>query len=303
MSRFFQTLSLVFSEFLLCVFLLSSVAFGQQAVEDLNKLVDQKVDIRLTKDVYLVDAIVSSASEGKLPNSIRNLKVGFEGSRKIKNVSVGRVQEIYLAGYPLDVQYDRKNKCLVYSPEQRAARLEKEKLISDRLAVSRDRLWKPLTDAQQEKFMVSHRKFIEKVQRDTPSLRLEETDFFLFLTDLNDQDLAKYIGYLDAMYVELCKAFGLSPEKNIWCGKCVVVAFENEKQYLKFHRDHMDVEIATIRGTLGLCHQFGDGRVIFAGYQSAYTCSRNVARFCSPLSLQRPSSVLVERGNGRLVGG
>jgi len=209
MSRFFQTsrttrliftvgfFGSVFCALLLTGLFCSSVV-GQEAVEDLNQLVDQKVDIRLTKDVYFVDAIVTS-------------------------------------------------------------------VISERLSVTRDRLWKPLTDPEQEAFMVSHRKFIKKVQSDTPGLRLVETEFFLFLTDLNDKDLTGYIGYLDEMYVELCKAFGLSPEKNIWCGKCVVVAFETKVRYLRFEKVHMG--FASADGTQGLCHQFGDGRVIFAGYQ------------------------------------
>ena len=206
-----------FFEILFCASLLvalfSANAKGQEAVEDLKELLDKKVDIRLTKDAYIVDAVVTSFNEGKLPKSVKNLKVSLEGSKKSKNVSVARVKEIYLGGYPLDIQYDRKNKCLVHSPEQRAARLEQEKLISERLAVTRDRLWKPLTDAQQEKFMATHRKFIKKVQSDTPGLRLVETEFFLFLTDLNDKDLSGYIGYLDAMTLSFARRLGFHQKR------------------------------------------------------------------------------------------
>ena len=266
MTRFFRTSRILFC-MLLCAGWLafSAIVVAQQAVEDLNQLLDQKVDIRLKKDIYIVDATASEVDAGKLPNSIRSLKVSIEGSKKSKNVPVSRIQEIYLGGYPLDVQYDKKNKCLVHNAEQRTARLEKVKLVSERLSVKRNRLWRPVTEAQHEKFMESHRKFIEKVQYDTPGLRLVETKFFLFLTDLNDQDLSGYIGYLDAMYAELCKAFGLSPQKNIWCGKCVVVAFAKENRYLKFEANHMGNP--TAKGSQGLCHQYGDGRVIFAGYQ------------------------------------
>ena len=266
MTRFFRTSRILFC-MLLCAGWLafSAIVVAQQAVEDLNQLLDQKVDIRLKKDIYIVDATATEVDAGKLPNSIRSLKVSIEGSKKPKNVPVSRIQEIYLGGYPLDVQYDKKNKCLVHNAEQRTARLEKVKLVSERLSVKRNRLWRPVTEAQHEKFMESHRKFIEKVQYDTPGLRLVETKFFLFLTDLNDQDLSGYIGYLDAMYAELCKAFGLSPQKNIWCGKCVVVAFAKENRYLKFEANHMGNP--TAKGSQGLCHQYGDGRVIFAGYQ------------------------------------
>lgn len=266
MTRFFRTLRILLC-LLLCAGWLASTAvvLGQEAVEDLNQLLEQKVDVRLKKDLYIVDATVALVEEGKLPNSIKSLKVSVEGSKKPKNVPVSRIVEIYLGGYPLDVQYDKKNKSLVHNAEQRTTRLKKEKVVSERLSVKRDRLWRPLTEEQHKKFMESHRKFIEKVQYDTPGLRLVETKFFLFLTDLNDRDLSGYIGYLDAMYAELCKAFGLSPQKNIWCGKCVVVAFEKEFRYLKFEATHMGNPNA--RGTQGLCHQYSDGRVIFAGYQ------------------------------------
>lgn len=264
MSRLMRA-SKVLLFFLLCALAPSVIVVGQEAVEDLSQLLDQKVDIRLKKDLYIVGAIAAEVEEGKLPNSIKSLKVTVEGSKKPKNVPVSRVEEIYLGGYPLDVEYDKKNKSLVHNSEQRTARLKKEKLVSERLGVKGSRLWRPVTEAQHEKFMESHRKFIEKVQYDTPGLRLIETKFFLFLTDLNDQDLAGYIGYLDAMYAELCKAFGLSPQKNIWCGKCVVVAFAQEVRYLRFEANHMDNPAA--KGTQGLCHQYGDGRVIFAGFQ------------------------------------
>lgn len=248
-----------------CLIVGSANASGQEAVEDLNQLLDQKIDILLSRDLHVVDAVATSVTPGSLPNSIKNLKVSIAGSKKSKSVSASRVQEIYLGGYPLDVQYDKKNKCLVHNPENRTARLNREKLISERLAVNRHKLWKPVTEQEHEKFMASSREFIKKVQSDTPGLRLVETNFFLFLTDLNDRDLSGYIGYLDAMYVELCKAFGLSPLKNIWCGKCVVVAFEQENRYLRFEAVHMDNPSA--RGTQGLCHQYSDGRVIFAGFQ------------------------------------
>lgn len=251
--------------FCLCLQLGFADLNAQEAVEDLTQLLDQKIDILLTKDLHIVDALASSINPGKLPGSLKSLKVSIGGSKKSKSVVGSRIKEIYLGGYPLDVEYDKKNKCLIHNAEKRAARLEKEKAVSERLAVKRQKLWKPVTEAEHDRFIEMAQAFISKVQSDTPGLRLVETKFFLFLTDLNDKDLSGYIGYLDAMYVELCKAFGLSPQKNIWCGKCVVVAFETEARYLRFEAGHMDN--TTAKGSQGLCHQFSDGRVIFAGYQ------------------------------------
>lgn len=95
--------------------------------------------------------------------------------------------------------------------------------------------------------------------------RLVETEYFLFLTDLTPVEVDGYIAYLDAMYEELCKAFGLSPQRNIWAGKCVVIAFRAPQNYYQFEAAVMNNP--DTQGTQGLCHQSSNGTVIFAGYK------------------------------------
>ncbi|MEM7784909.1 MAG: hypothetical protein AAF623_16285 [Planctomycetota bacterium] len=237
-----------------------------QEITDLTSLVNQQIDIRLKDGSLLAFAEVKTAEAGKVEGSIRNLKVQFPDSQRVKSIPVSRVIELYLNDLPLDVSYDRKQRCLYHDIEKKLDRNEYIREVEARLAPNRDRFWKPLTDEEHEKFMIIHREFIKKTKSTLNHIpfREVETKFFVFLTDLTPAEVDGYIVYLDAMYEQLCKAFGLSPQKNIWCGKCVVVAFREKNDYLAFERALMNTDG---QGTQGLCHQYGDGKVIFAGFR------------------------------------
>jgi hypothetical protein len=236
-------------------------------VPGLLELVDQVVDLRLTDDSIIANAMVSEFKPGKLDNSLKSLKVVAAKSKRPVSVTASRIDEIFIRSVPLDVLYDKKNRCLVCSTEKKQDRLEHQRMVTERLSASRDRYWKPLTPDEQEAFMVEHRQFLANVSTSMPHIqfRLVETEFFLFYTNLPPAEVNGYIVYLDAMYQELCKAFGLSSEKNIWCGKCVVIAFGGAADYFQFETAVMaNPESA---GTQGMCHQSSDGNVIFAGYK------------------------------------
>ena len=141
------------------------------------------------------------------------------------------------------------------------------RVVEKRLTANRDQFWGRLSQEDHESFMEKHQQFLSKVKTTLPDLtfRLVETEYFLFFTDLEPAEVNGYIAYLDAMYKELCKAFGLSPDKNIWCGKCVVVAFNQRRDFLRFQGLVMKNDDAA--GAQGLCHQSRDGTVIFSGYK------------------------------------
>jgi len=135
-----------------------------------------------------------------------------------------------------------------------------------RLAEQRHRYWEPLSESAHAKFLDKHRKFVAKTKAALPDLNLHtvETKFYIFTTDLPPSEVNGYIVYLDTMYRTLCQAFGLSSEKNLWCGKCVVMAFGQKQTYLRFEKELMNTDA---EGSQGLCHQSSDGTVIFAGYK------------------------------------
>lgn len=127
-------------------------------------------------------------------------------------------------------------------------------------------LWPEPTADEQQAAMAEHREFLQKVANTFPTLplRLYETEYFLFFSDMPPGQVALYTPYLDTMYRELCKAFGIAPGTNIWRGKAVVVAFLTEAAYLSFEKAFYDINAL---GTHGMAHQRGDGNVVIGCFR------------------------------------
>ena len=233
----------------------------------LLSLTDKTIDIIYAdghRDAYLT---VAETTEGKTPEAVKLLSVTPRDSQRSIKINGAKIAEIILEDQPLDIVYDRKQRGLVFSPEKRIDRLSHEKEVRERLDGINHRIWPPLSDQEHEKLIESQREFLKSVEQQMPRLnfRYVETEYFLFFTDLTPDQVDGYIVSLDAMYRELCLAFGLSPQRNIWAGKCVVIAFQNKLDYLSFEAQIMGNSDAL--GTQGLCHQFGNGEVKFAGYR------------------------------------
>ena len=254
---------------LLCSYIASGYLSAQETVAEpkISDLVDKVIDVRLKDGSLIGNATVVTVAPGKVDDSIRSRKVRTPNSTRPTRLGASKIQEIYLNENPLDVTYDTKNRALVHSVEKMFDRKEHRRKVEERLTTNRDRYWEPLTEDDHKKFMKKHRLFLKKTETELPHIqfRLVETNYFLFFTNLPANEVDGYITYLDAMYREMCKAFGLSPDKNIWCGKCVVVAFGRRQDFWLFESKLMDTfDTADVQG---LCHQFGDGTVIFAGYK------------------------------------
>jgi len=212
---------------------------------------------------------VMKITAGKQPGSIQSLRVKAPGDKRTKTIRAKQVAELYVDHQPLDLTYDRKQRGLVFSEEKKSARLEKEKLIAKRLRQSGHRMWEPLSEAQQSGFIEKQSEFLKKVQKEMSHVRfrLVDTQFFTVFTDITPEQVNGYVENLDAMYRELCGAFGVSAQKNVWCGKCVVVIFQKRADYMLYETKVMGVkDPAMISGSAGLCHMFGNGEVKFAGF-------------------------------------
>ncbi len=212
---------------------------------------------------------VVKVTEGKQPGSISTLRVKIPGEKRNKTIRGKQVAELYVDHRPLDLVYDRKQRGLVFSSEKKATRLEKEKIVAERLRNTGHRLWKPLSESQQNQFLELQSTFLKDVQKQMPHVRfrLIDTQFFTVFTDISPDQVNGYLENLDAMYRELCTAFGVSVQKNVWCGKCVVVIFQNRADYMLYEAQVMGVKNpALLTGSAGLCHMFGNGEVKFAGF-------------------------------------
>ena len=234
---------------------------------DLTTLLGHTVEITFNDGYHQAFLEVTDTIAGKAPGGLRSIKIRPVGARKKKTINAKNIVEIYLDEQPLDVTYDRKQRSLIHDPEKRSARIAHDERVTSRLRSIGHRKWQPLTDQQQAEFVNKQRKFLEEVQEALPHVefRLVETEFFMVFTNLPSEQVDGYLASLDAMYRELCLAFGLSNQKNVWCGKCVVLPFSSERDYLVFESVVMKNDDA--RGSQGLCHQRGNGEVIFAGFR------------------------------------
>ena len=257
---------------LLCLLLIADAAVRAQTPENnsgVSDLLGKTIEVTFQDFMSEGPYEVLKVSEGKEPGSISSLRVKIPGEKRTKTIRGKKVAELYVNRQPLDLVYDRKQRGLVFSAEKKTARLKKEKLVEERLRESGQRIWEPLSEAEQKQFLDLQSTFLKNVQKEMPHVRfrLIDTQFFTVFTDITPEQVNGYLENLDAMYRELCGAFGVSVQKNVWCGKCVVVIFQNRTDYILYEAKVMGIKNqATLAGTAGLCHMFGNGEVKFAGY-------------------------------------
>jgi hypothetical protein len=247
----------------------TALAQKSDAEPDLMKLVGQTIEVTFQDFMSEGPYEVIKLTEGKQPGSIQSLRVKLPGGKRNKTIRAKKVAELFVDNRPLDVTYDKKQRGLVFSAEKRANRIQKEKQIDSQLERMGHRVWEPLSDSDQKAFIERQHDFLKKVQEEMPHVpfRLVETEFFMVFTDIEPEMVNGYLENLDAMYRELCSAFGISPQKNVWCGKCVVVIMNRRTDYMVYEARVMGIkDPALLAGSAGLCHMFGNGEVKFAGF-------------------------------------
>ncbi len=234
---------------------------------DLLALQDKVVEVVYTDGSAQWPLKVTQVVEGTTPGTLKYIKVQFKQERKQRKINANKIDEIILDDQHLDVEFDKKQRGLIHSPEKRKQRLKHRDEVIARLKKTRDRLWQPVTPEASKRQLTRQKEKIEKTKSHFPKLdfRVVETEFFTVCTDLTSTQVDGYLVSLDTMYRELCVAFGIPPTKNIWVGKCLVFAFSRKSDFYEFESAIMDNEAA--QGTAGLCHQSSNGGVLFAGYR------------------------------------
>ena len=133
--------------------------------------------------------------------------------------------------------------------------------------------WPPLTDAEQKAALEKQRAFYREVRQTlhNEGLQFYETKRFLLFSDIAPNFInTLYLPYLDAMYVQLCLAYGIKPTENVWKGKATIIAFGAEENFQRFERVFYH---AGVHGVQGLEHPGEDGAVLiscFAGDDPKY---------------------------------
>jgi hypothetical protein len=244
---------------------LTSLAQAEES-PDLTTIVGLTVTIEVKTGKMLEAVEVSKVLNGAAAGSIKALTVKVPPQGRLQVVPVGNVVEIFSEQKPLDVAFDKKTNTLAHSPEKRKARIEKEARVVQQLRAKRAKLWPEYSEAEQGTYVAEEKKFLDRVQNDRSALnmKLYETRYYMFLTNMPEQQIAGYITQLDAMYTQLCKAFGIREGANIWRGKCVVIAFVESEQFLEFERTEFKHDA---KGAQGIAHSYSNGRVVVTCYR------------------------------------
>lgn len=236
---------------------------------NLTSLVGKNIEVTYQDFMSEGPYEVVKVTEGKQPGSIKSLQVQIPGSKRSKTIRAKKVAKLFVDQQPLDVEYDSKQRGLVFNPQKRVARIANEKRVAGQLEQMGHRIWERLSESEQNEFIEQQHDFLKSVQKEMPHVpfRLVETEFFMVFTDIAPELVNGYLANLDAMYRELCAAFGTSAQKNVWCGKCVVVIFNRRADYMLYEAKVMGIKNpALLAGSAGLCHMFGNGEVKFAGF-------------------------------------
>jgi hypothetical protein len=138
-------------------------------------------------------------------------------------------------------------------------------------AASRERMekrgvspWPTLSAEEHAAEVEALKGFVAEVREAFPALQVTETHEFLVATDIPPAQVGPYVASLDSMHDFLCDLYGIPRGEPVWKGKCLVIAFLREADFVAFEARFMK---SPLQGVHGVCHQRSDGRVIMACYR------------------------------------
>ncbi len=127
--------------------------------------------------------------------------------------------------------------------------------------------WKPQTPEQQAAAVAKLKAFADETQKTMGKpLRLNETSYFLFYSDISEQEARNWSGLLDRMYAKLTEMFAVTDVPSIWRGKALVFVFQKSTDYIRFQALMHRTDASQ---TAGMCHSYGDGMVHIAFFRQS----------------------------------
>jgi hypothetical protein len=125
--------------------------------------------------------------------------------------------------------------------------------------------WGKLTEQQQADAIRELKAFADGTRKGKAGeLRLLETKFFLFYTDLPPAEAENWAGLLDRMYARLAELFAVEKDTNVWRGKALVFVFSKADDYRTFQLESHHTDPGN---SAGMCHERSDGFVHIAFYR------------------------------------
>lgn len=239
----------------------AAIQFSLDA-DQISSLVDQQVDLLFVDGKKEANVKVTGFATSKSGDRIKLLRYLTDSSPREKRLPAQKLFQLKVGEKVYRVNYLPSLKaCAIQDFEL----LKQE--IENRLNGQGEQLWTGVTEQEREDFVKSEKEFLQKVGEHFRSLpmRFYETDYFLFYSDFPPNQVAPYLANLDTMNEVLGQSFGFAPGENVWRGKAVVVAFVDQAAFVEFEREFM--QVSDVGSAQGLCHSFGDGRVVVSCYR------------------------------------
>jgi hypothetical protein len=190
------------------------------------------------------------------------IRLRGEGESKTMSVPVSGIARI-IAGRETIHEADAKASSTALARSRRARDLHDRQVAESRARMEANNVepWPSLSAEEHATQVAELEAFLAEVQKDFPALAMSQTHEFLVATDIPAAQMAPFTAKLDAMHDFLCDLYGIPRGEPVWKGKCLVIAFLREEDFIAFEPRFMKVET---RGAHGLCHQRSDGRVVMA---------------------------------------
>jgi hypothetical protein len=127
-------------------------------------------------------------------------------------------------------------------------------------------LWPDLSDEQQKEELAKRKDLLKKIDEAFPAfgLKLYETRYFLFYSNMPPAAAGMYSPYLDQMYQRLGEAFTIKKGTNIFPGRAVILAFARREEFVQFEAKFFQAEVRS--AATGLAHLGSDGTVVISCY-------------------------------------
>lgn len=220
-----------------------------------------KVDVYLQSGDKLGEAEITEVLLGKPKYSLKSLSVVTNKGAKRK-LSPNTILHIATDDIVFDVVQDKDTRTFVLLDLAK-----RDELAQKRLDKTGNSLWKEPTEEERKAAIDEANELFKnvRIQFGDQGFRQHETKFYMFLTDMPDEQVGGYIANLDDMYQQLCLAFGILPDKNIWLGKCPVVVFVEREQFIIFENTLMNNK--SPERAQGLFHGDSNGKVVISAYR------------------------------------
>lgn len=232
------------------------------SAEEIEQLVGKKANILTTTGDEETDVEITRFLTGRDESQIKSIEIKGEGARRSKKIYALRLVEMTIDDNTYRFQYLPSVKSAVIEDQSK-----KNAAVKQKLRANNEQFWDEIADDEQQKYVDEYKDFLKKVgdHFSAFNMKLYETRYFLFYTDMPANQVAPYLVQLDKMNELLGQSFGFKPGHNIWRGKAVIVAFLQKSAFLEFEEEFYN---RTETGNaIGLCHSHSDGKVIVSCYR------------------------------------